>query len=98
MIDHAHREQFRNKLSSVAFSAKSNDVLKLSDELAALVQAYNGADDPAAKMEELLEQFWQRPENERQALIDQMKTVEVQLQEQQQAAFASEEGFNLFDD
>lgn len=97
MIDHAHREQFRNKLSSVAFASKSND-LELSDELKGLVDAYNGATDPTATMEELLETFWARPEDERQGLIDQMKAVEVKLQEQQQASFASDEGFNLFDD
>ena len=70
MIDHAHREQFRNKLSSVAFASKSND-LELSDELKGLVDAYNSASDPTATMEELLETFWARPEDERQGLIDQ---------------------------
>ncbi|MBF2055053.1 MAG: hypothetical protein IGS03_16515 [Candidatus Sericytochromatia bacterium] len=97
MIDYAHREQFRNKLSSVAFSAKSMD-LNLSDEIQQLVNAYNQASDPPATMAELIEAFWARPEAERVALIEAMKAVEVQIQEQQQSEFSSDEGFNLFDD
>ena len=97
MIDYAHREQFRNKLSSVAFSAKSME-LTLSDEIQQLVNTYNQASDPQATMAELIETFWARPEAERIALIEAMKAVEVQIQEQQQSEFSSDEGFNLFDD
>jgi len=97
MIDYAHREQFKNKLSSVAFSAKSME-LNLTPEIQGLVEAYNTASDPGSKMTELIDTFWQRPEAERIALIEAMKAVEVQIQEQQQAEFSSDEGFNFFDD
>lgn len=97
MIDYAHREQFRNKLSAVAFSAKSMN-LTLSDEIQQLVNTYNQASDPQATMAELIDAFWARPEAKRIALIEAMKAVEVQIQEQQQSEFSSEEGFNLFDD
>lgn len=97
MIDYAHREQFKNKLSSVAFSAKSMN-LDLSDDIQQLVDSYNQSSDPPATMAELIEAFWARPEAERIAFIEAMKAVEAQIQEQQQSEFSSEEGFNFFDD
>ena len=94
MIDHAHREQFRNKLSSIAYLVKTQGG-DVPGPVGELVTEFNGAGASAEKMTEMLERFWGLPESERQPIIDDLYRIEDELQRPQEVL---SEGWNIFDE
>lgn len=94
MIDHAHREQFRNKLSSIAYLLKTQGGT-VDGPIGELAQEFNASGASKEKMTEMLEHFWQMPEAERQPLIDDLYRIEDELQQPQETL---SEGWNIFDE
>jgi hypothetical protein len=94
MIDHAHREQFRNKLSSIAYLLKTQGGT-VAGPVGELAEEFNSGGASAEKMTEMLERFWNLPESERQPIIDDLYRIEDELQQPQEIL---SEGWNIFDE
>lgn len=98
-VDFVQREFFKNKLSLIVFGLKSHPV-ELSAEMQRLVNEMNAATDSLARMAELQDEFWEKPEADRQAILDEMVAVIHAIEAKQKAEQEEDfsDGFNFFDD
>lgn len=93
MIEDAQREDFRNKVSSIAFMVRTQNY-QVDGEIGEWVAKFNAADDSKVALEDMVETFWQRPVEERTQIIKDLFAKEDELQSKQNEEADSFDFFN----
>ncbi len=96
-IDYVQREFFYNKLSYLSYVSRTENITFEGDVLDWVTQV-NAAEDREAKQKELLEIFWQIPEeSDREKKLDKMRQAEAFVEEERKKG-VKDEGWSVFDD
>lgn len=96
-IDYVQREFFYNKLSYLSYVARTENIT-FEGDVHDWVTQVNAAEDREAKQKELLEVFWQIPEEaEREKKLDLMRAAEAFIEEERKKD-VKDENWSLFDD
>lgn len=96
-IDYVQREFFYNKLSYLSYVARIENIT-FEGDVQDWVSQVNAAEDREAKQKELLEQFWQIPEEAaREQKLDLMRAAEAFVEEERKKD-VKDENWSIFDD